>query len=395
MKKLILSAIIYILSVATALAADIPYFTGTWAQALAKAKAEHKYIFIDCYTEWCGWCKVMDKETMPDPAVNTLLSSQFIPLKMEMEHGEGAKLAMKYGVSAFPSFLFFSPDGNLIYCSVGYQQTPDFIKTLNNALDKTKQEAMTGYSAALDMPYPEFYTKAFAANGSRVFPKTADVTAWLDKQKNKFDEVSWAVMSRFTLNKKYNDLILANNTKLRNLYGHFAVEDKINNILMSSLEEAIKKKDEKALNTVLAGVDKYITDNKEETKDNYRLYYYKAVKDWNRYTAAYQAILDRDGFKNTDGINSVCWDMYEKCYEHNPLEKATAWMKQIITDKPQYAYLDTYAALLYKTRHLADAETWALKAIETGKKAGETTQSTEDLLKLIRNNKPNNLLYKD
>lgn len=384
MKKLLLSAALCMLSLLTSIAGELPYFSGTWNETLAKAKADNKYIFVDCYTDWCGWCKVMDKQTMPDPTVSALITSKFIPVKMEMEHGEGAKLAMKYGVSAFPSFLFFSPDGKLIYCSVGYQQTADFIKTLNNALDKSKQESMPGYSDRMDLPYPEFYKKAFAANGSREFAKTAEVTAWLDKQKDHFDEVSWAVMSRFTLDKKYNDLILTNAAKLRSLYGHFAVEDKINNILMSSLEAAIKKKDEKAMNAVIANVDKYITDNKEETKDNYRLYYYKAIKDWNKYTAMYQAMLDRDGFKNAEGINSVCWDLYEKCFEKAPLVKAAGWMKQVVADKPEYAYLDTYAALLYKIKD-PEAETWALKAIATGKQAGEKTQSTEDLLKLIRN----------
>ena len=33
----------------------------SWKDILAKAKAEHKYIFVDCYATWCGPCKYMDK----------------------------------------------------------------------------------------------------------------------------------------------------------------------------------------------------------------------------------------------------------------------------------------------------------------------------------------------
>jgi thiol:disulfide interchange protein len=33
----------------------------SWAQVKEKAKAENKYIFMDCYATWCGPCKAMDK----------------------------------------------------------------------------------------------------------------------------------------------------------------------------------------------------------------------------------------------------------------------------------------------------------------------------------------------
>ena len=34
----------------------------SWQEVLQKAKAENKYIFVDCYATWCGPCKAMDKE---------------------------------------------------------------------------------------------------------------------------------------------------------------------------------------------------------------------------------------------------------------------------------------------------------------------------------------------
>ncbi|MDQ2721558.1 MAG: thioredoxin domain-containing protein [Bacteroidota bacterium] len=37
----------------------------TWSQVLAKAKTENKYIFVDCYTTWCGPCKQMDATVFP------------------------------------------------------------------------------------------------------------------------------------------------------------------------------------------------------------------------------------------------------------------------------------------------------------------------------------------
>src|SRR3954463_3324810 len=94
-----------------AIASEINYFNRSWQEIKAKAKAENKYIFVDCYTEWCGWWKTMDKETMADAGIVSLMNDKFIATKIDMEHGEGILLAMKYHITGFPSFLFFNPDG--------------------------------------------------------------------------------------------------------------------------------------------------------------------------------------------------------------------------------------------------------------------------------------------
>src|SRR5690606_1955296 len=41
----------------------------TFEEAVEKSKTEKRKIFIDVYTDWCGWCKVMDKKTFSEPAV--------------------------------------------------------------------------------------------------------------------------------------------------------------------------------------------------------------------------------------------------------------------------------------------------------------------------------------
>ena len=46
--------------------AGINFLHGTtWAEAVAKAKAENKLIFIDFYTQWCGPCMNMEHKPVP------------------------------------------------------------------------------------------------------------------------------------------------------------------------------------------------------------------------------------------------------------------------------------------------------------------------------------------
>jgi len=45
-------------------------------------------LFIDTYTEWCGWCKKMDKETFTNPVIIDLLNNKFYPVKFDAEGKE-------------------------------------------------------------------------------------------------------------------------------------------------------------------------------------------------------------------------------------------------------------------------------------------------------------------
>jgi thioredoxin-related protein len=57
----------------------------TFEEAVEKSKTEKRKIIIDVYTDWCGWCKVMDKNTFSDPEVAKLLNEKFYPVKFNAE----------------------------------------------------------------------------------------------------------------------------------------------------------------------------------------------------------------------------------------------------------------------------------------------------------------------
>lgn len=115
----------------------IDFHTGTWQQAIEKAKAENKTIFLDAYASWCGPCKLMSSKTFTSKEVGKFFNKNFINVKMDMEKGEGVALSKKYPITAYPTLLFINAEGEVIAKTIGYYRTDDFLK-LGNEVSKIK-----------------------------------------------------------------------------------------------------------------------------------------------------------------------------------------------------------------------------------------------------------------
>ncbi len=57
----------------------------SWDEALELSKTESKKLFVNVYTEWCGWCKRMDALTFDQPHIAKYLNENFYPIKFDAE----------------------------------------------------------------------------------------------------------------------------------------------------------------------------------------------------------------------------------------------------------------------------------------------------------------------
>lgn len=46
-------------------------------------------VFMDCYTSWCGPCKMMAQEVFSREDVGQFMNTRFVNVKLDMEKGEG------------------------------------------------------------------------------------------------------------------------------------------------------------------------------------------------------------------------------------------------------------------------------------------------------------------
>ena len=96
----------------------------SFKEALDKAQAENKLVFVDCYTSWCGPCRNMTEHIFPQEKVGDYFNSKFVCVKYDMEKGEGKELNKRYkaNIIGFPTLLLIDKKGKVVHQMAGFQE---------------------------------------------------------------------------------------------------------------------------------------------------------------------------------------------------------------------------------------------------------------------------------
>lgn len=116
----------------------IHFQKGNWQQALDLAKKENKVVFLDIYATWCGPCKQLKKYTFTEKSAGDFFNANFVNMALDGEQEEGAALAQKFGIEAYPTLMFVTPEGELITKSPGFRTAPDLINLGQLILESRK-----------------------------------------------------------------------------------------------------------------------------------------------------------------------------------------------------------------------------------------------------------------
>jgi thiol:disulfide interchange protein len=116
-----------------------------------KAAKEGKILLVDAYTDWCGWCKVMDRNTYTNAQIIETLNANFVAVKFNPEKAKTFKFGGKtmsndelllwlgrgksYG---YPTSYFWTNPGKgeSVLVSVGYEDPAKFAETLQTVLKR-------------------------------------------------------------------------------------------------------------------------------------------------------------------------------------------------------------------------------------------------------------------
>jgi thiol:disulfide interchange protein len=100
--------------------------------ALARARKENKIVMVDVYTDWCGYCKKLDREVYANPRVQEKLSEMIVPVKVNPEKSVAhARVAHRFGTKAYPHIIFVNANNETIHEIPGYLPLDYFLQTLD------------------------------------------------------------------------------------------------------------------------------------------------------------------------------------------------------------------------------------------------------------------------
>jgi thioredoxin-related protein len=115
----------------------------TLAETEEKLKKEPRPVLIDLYTNWCGWCKVMDRKTYSNQKVIQYLNEKFYVVKLDAEtktelSWKGKKynynasyktnelaISLTNGELAYPSTIFLPTDNSAPQSIAGMIEVKD------------------------------------------------------------------------------------------------------------------------------------------------------------------------------------------------------------------------------------------------------------------------------
>ena len=134
MKILTYIGIVLLTAVVLPAGAQIRFFEGSYAEALAKAKKEKKDLFVDCWAEWCAPCKMLAETVFTDGELGDYFNDRFVCVKLNVEKPENKEVVKRYQIASLPTLLFISRDDKELRRVAGAQPAPGLLREARIAL---------------------------------------------------------------------------------------------------------------------------------------------------------------------------------------------------------------------------------------------------------------------
>lgn len=134
----------------------IHFFNGTYEEALKKAKAENKHLFIDFTASWCGPCRMMKKTVFENHRVIRYTDEHYICLLADIEFPEYGLLQQRVNpdrAGSIPHLCILTPDEKVLK-EAGSLTVGQMLKFLNTATTGTSGRPLLAADTVPPLPIP-------------------------------------------------------------------------------------------------------------------------------------------------------------------------------------------------------------------------------------------------
>ncbi len=340
---------------------SIEFEHSKWSKVLKKAKKENKLIFVDCYTSWCGPCKMMAKDVFTQDHVAEYFNANFINFKIDMEKGEGPDLKPGWEINAYPTFLVINTEGEIVHRIVGAFGADEFIGYMKEAQSEDKNFAILQKEYEAGKRDGEFmfsYLRSLRmANLDKEEARKADeYISSLDKE-DLLKKENWNIIKHFMKNPATEEFrfVVRNKTKLAEVVGIEEVDAKIYKTYNKKIEEYSyfypgqgHKYDKVGFDALILDLQNSNYDKAPELIAIALKNEYSRLNDWAKYTYVIDAALDFSLLKNYQNklnyFDSAAATIAKVSKDKALLEKALRWADYASANEDRVQYKSSYLA---------------------------------------------------
>lgn len=361
----------------------------TWSDVQRKAKAENKYIFMDCYTTWCGPCKFMSKTIFPQKAVGDAMNDKFIAVKMQLDstdadneevksmYGTAHAIARNYNVNVYPTFLFFNPNGDLVHRAVGSSEAEAFIAKTKEALNPETQYYTLLKKYNKGQKDSAFLRQLTAASMSAYDMENGSKIAndYFATQPDLYTSANLLLLRDMTQSSadKGFQMMLSNPGRVDSVLGKGTANAITQNIILR--EDVYPKLFPRRVNSPQELTEPSWDSLSASLQSKYpaqaaslmaysKTVFYMQKQEWEKFGPAVVDYMKSYGEGVSEAqLNEFAWTVFQNCSDGTCLQNALEWSKRSFEKEQNPAFMDTYANILYRLGKTDEALEWEGKAL--------------------------------
>lgn len=352
--------------------------------AFNRAKAEKKPVMLWCYTTWCPHCKYMKSQVFTNSSVAEYYNKTFICVAQDIEKGEGIELNKVVKLNSFPTFIFYDPNGKIMYRMEGEFIPAVFITEGKNALISKKQ-----------LPYLKEQFEKDVSNSTNCFDYlralkkggmdfSSVVTTYFATKTDKqlLSEVNWRIFTNGVtdFNSREFQFVISHQKEYASIASPARVNRKLKyevKSLLSPLVEATDTINYRTKRELAAQIHSFATDSLIFTYD---MQIDELTHNWNGYCKTGLQSTEIYVWNNHTQLSDIATNFLKNVSDPKALSQAVHWAERSLTLDRSY---DNYllCAKLYKQLHNPSAATKLAKnAKELAAKSGWEGVEAQQLL---------------
>jgi len=352
---------------------------------LMQAKAENKPVLLWCYTNWCPHCKMMKEEVFTNHYVADFFNKSFICVSQDMEKGVGIDLKKELNITSYPTFIFYNPNGTIIYRVEGEFKPGAFVQEGENALTPKKQLPYLKFKFEKDISNSSNcyeYLRALKKGGMDV---SAVVKQYFATQSDKqlLSEINWRIISNGVsdINSREIKFVIDHQKEFKAITSPERIKRKLDYLVKELLNPLVESTD--TLNyrknrTLAAGIHSFSTDS---LLFNFDLRIWSLSKNWNAYFDICQQSIKTFAWKNHTQLYDISENILNNVTDAKALLLAEQWAQRSLSISEEYDTCLLCSRLYKKLNNMKEAINMANRGKELSVKYGWEGTESENLLK--------------